>query len=309
MKPGKKLIKLLSLLSFILGVLSLLWLIYDYVLYNKIMPVTLAAGDLGRLENFGLFVWISYLYMFVFHILAGGTLILQSRYFRKMRTIQIITLMAGVISFICLFGDWALLGDIGKEYKMGWDVSGEWTILYIFLRIHIVFMLLMTALSASVLFRKKILTGGKELEQKDEMVFSIAHYVGILCGLLGVAYTIMSLIITTKMNIDMKPEFALYHMMSTTIMILIPYGMVVIYWLTLKLKEKIGDWYDEKQLRDISIAGLMTLLISIPVLGLFFFIVSVRHLSYSADLLWFPFTLFVILFLFSLITLINYRRT
>jgi hypothetical protein len=69
-----------------------------------------------------------------------------------------------------------------------------------------------------------------------------------------------------------------------------------------------GDWYDEKQWHDITRAGFTTLLVTIPTIGLFFFAISVRRLSYSETLLWFPFTLFMILFLFSLFTLINYRR-
>ena len=309
MKPSKRIIKLLSFFSLIFGVLSLIWLIYDYVLYIRLKEVTLGFTELGKLEKLAEFVWLSYLYFFVYHILANGTLILQSRYFRKIKAVNVAAMMVGVVSFLCLFGDWAVLGDIGKEYKMGWDTSGEWKILYIFIGIHTVYMLMVTSIFAGLMWRKELLEKDKAVEQKDEMVFTLAQFVGIVCGLIGIAYTVMVLIVSVKLNINMNTKATVYHMVSTTILILIPYGMVVIYWLVLKLKEKMVEWYDEKQWRDVTRAALATLLISIPILGLFFFAVTVRHLSYSAALLWFPFTLFLILFLFSLITLINYRRS
>ena len=308
MEPSKKIIRLLSLFSLIFGIVALIWLIYDYVLYHKLRLTMLETTELGKLEIFGGFVWISYLYMFIYHILANGTLILYTRYFRRIQVLPVMALMLGVVSFLSLFGDWAMLGDIGKEYKMGWDISGEWKILNIFLGIHTVYIMLVTAISAGMVRAQKIPEEDRPVEQKDEMVFTLAQYVGIVCGLLGIAYTIMGMIISRIMNVQMNPQATVYHMVSTTILILIPYGMVVIYWLTLKLKERMADWYDEKQWRDVTRAGFATLLITIPILGLFFFAVSVRQLSYSATLLWFPFTLFVILFLFSLITLINYRR-
>ena len=135
MEPSKKIIRLLSLFSLIFGIVALIWLIYDYVLYHKLRLTMLETTELGKLEIFGGFVWISYLYMFIYHILANGTLILYTRYFRRIQVLQVIALMLGVVSFLSLFGDWAVLGDIGKEYKMGWDISGEWKILNIFLGI------------------------------------------------------------------------------------------------------------------------------------------------------------------------------
>ena len=146
MEPSKKIIRLLSLFSLIFGIVALIWLIYDYVLYHKLRLTMLETTELGKLEIFGGFVWISYLYMFIYHILANGTLILYTRYFRRIQVLQVIALMLGVVSFLSLFGDWAVLGDIGKEYKMGWDISGEWKILNIFLGIHTVYIMLVTAI-------------------------------------------------------------------------------------------------------------------------------------------------------------------
>jgi len=302
MRPNKRVVKFLSLLSLILGVLSLVWLFYDLVLYNKLKVAILEFAELGKLEQLGEFVWLSYMYFFIFHILANGTLVMQSRYFRKIKAVNVATLMLGVVSFLCLFGDWAILGDIGKEYEAGLDTLGEWKILYIFLGIHTVFILLVTAIAAGVAWGRGVPDADKASERKDEMVFTLAQFIGIVCGLIGIAWTFMALVISKNV------EVSVYHSVSTTVLILLPYGIVVIYWLSLKLKERMAEWYDEKQWRDVTRAGFTTLLVCIPVFGLFFFAVTVRQLSYSATLLWFPFTLFVILFLFSLFTLINYRK-
>jgi hypothetical protein len=103
-------------------------------------------------------------------------------------------------------------------------------------------------------------------------------------------------------------KVSVYHSIGTTIMILIPYGMIVSYWLTLRLKDRIGEWYDEKQWHDITRAGFITLLLLVPTLLLYFVAFSLIGEHFPTRILWFPFTLYVTLFLFSLLTLIYYRR-
>jgi hypothetical protein len=195
----------------ILGALPLLWLILDYAMDKRLQPLALQFEDLGVLEKLSTFIWLSFLFMFFFHLLAAGTLLIQMRYLLKIQPLGILAIAVGVISFLGVFSDWAVPGDIGKEYKMGWDTAGEWRILNIILGIHFVFVLLVTGLSAGMLRWLKLSPDDPKMPAKDEIVFVVSQYVG----------------------------------------------------------------------RNVK--------------------VSVYH--------WFPFTLFVILFLFSLFTLLNYRRS
>jgi hypothetical protein len=137
-KLHKRTVRALTLVTGILGVLTLLWLIFDYVLYDRLQPLVLQFKDLGELKKLSSFIWLSFLFMFFFHLLAAGTLLIQMRYLVKIQALSILAIAVGVISFLGVFSDWAVLGDIGKEYKMGYRRRMEDTLhtpgdpLYIF---------------------------------------------------------------------------------------------------------------------------------------------------------------------------------
>jgi len=140
------------------------------------------------------------------------------------------------------------------------------------------------------------------LETRDEIVFVLAQYVGIICGIIGIVW------ITIALTINYDTNFSVYHSISSKILILIPYGLIVFYWLILKLKDRFQSWYDEKQWKDVSRAGFTTLLLLIPVMLFFFLTVSLRNEHYNMQIIWFPMFLFTTLLIFSILTLYNYRR-
>ena len=300
---NKKFIRVFTIATLLLGLISLLWLIYDYFLYNQLKPVMLSFDELGSLEQLAEFVWLSYLFMFMVHIIAGITLLLHLRYFRVIRLINIIIILLGITSFLAVFSDWAILGDISKEYEAGWDTSGEWTILYILLGIHAVFLLLLTGTSAGALRRLKEDDGEKIPMQKDEMVFTAAQYVGLICGIIGLVWTVFALVLSQRLPVSY------YHMLATSILILIPYGLVMLYWFILKCREKIGDWYDEKQSRDVYRSGFITLVVTIPVMLALYLVIHNDTLFARGDYFWFPFLIFTSLTLFSVLTLVYYHET
>jgi hypothetical protein len=101
---------------------------------------------------------------------------------------------------------------------------------------------------------------------RDEIVFVVSQYAGIICGL------------------------------------------IVSYWLILRLKGRMREWYDEKQWRDITRTGFTTLLMRVPSPVFFFAACSLSGKHYATACLWFPFALFLILLLFSFFILLNYGR-
>ncbi len=300
---NKRIIRVFTMITLLLGVISLLWLVYDYSLYNQLKPVILGFGQLGRLERLVQFVWLSYLFMFAVHIIAGITLLLHMRYFRVIGPINIIIVLLGITSFLAVFSDWAILGDISKEYEAGWDTSGEWPILYIMLGIHTVFFMLLAGISAMVLRKLKMNDKMEIPLHKDEMVFTAAQYVGLTCGLIGLVWTVFSMAVSQRLPVSY------YHMLASSILILIPYGLVVLYWAILKCSEKIGDWYDEKQSRDVYRSGFITLVAVIPLMLSLFLVIHDDALFTRGDYFWFPFLCFTSLTLFSSLTLIHYRES
>jgi hypothetical protein len=298
-KLNKKIIRVFTLATLLLGLISLLWLVYDYFLYKQLKPVMLSFDELGNLEQLAEFVWLSYLFMFMVHIIAGITLLLHLRYFRVFRLINVVIVIFGITSFLGVFSDWAILGDISKEYLAGLDTSGEWPILYILLGIHAVFLLLLTGTFAGV-FRRLKKNDKEELAmQKDEMVFTAAQYVGLICGIIGLVWTVFALVISQRLPVSY------YHMLATSILILIPYGMVVLYWFILKCREKIGDWYDEKQSRDVYRSGFITLVITIPIMLALYLVIHNDTLFTRGEYFWFPFLIFTALTLFSVLILVH----
>ena len=49
------------------------------------------------------------------------------------------TLMLGVLCLFLFIGEKAMVDEIGREYLLGWEVLGEWIILYIFLTIQLIY--------------------------------------------------------------------------------------------------------------------------------------------------------------------------
>ena len=76
-----------------------------------------------------------------------------------------------------------------------------------------------------------------------------------------------------------------------------------------KFSEKLGDWYDEKQSRDVYRSGFITLLVLIPVMLGLYLVIHNDALLIRGDYFWFPSLVFTTLALFSALTLIQYRET
>lgn len=290
-----------TILSQFLGVFSFLWIIYNFIAFEILRPKTIMFTEIDKkLEMLVLFIDISIAVFLIFHICAIITIILRIKTFKKTNLFLSVVLFTGILSAIMVFGDLALLSDIGKEYKLGWDVSGEWTLLYVCNFIHLLFFILMFVLNISTLqnLRLKI---NPEAAIKDEVVFITAQYVGIFCGLLG----LVSVYVYSLLDIHLW----IYKRLIVTfsVIILAPYCFIACYWLLIKLKEDIKQWYDEKQFSDITKAALFTLLVSLPVLAIMF-VINWFNFTPPIILLWFPFYVFLILFLFSGSTLYLFKR-
>jgi len=80
--------------------------------------------------------------------------------------------------------------------------------------------------------------------------------------------------------------------------VLAPYCLLLAYWFWTNRKEKDGSWYDEKQFADLSKAGLVTLVLSLPCLAVLYYL-DYQGVENVFSLLWFPFYVFFTLLLFS----------
>jgi hypothetical protein len=52
---------------------------------------------------------------------------------------DIAVLTLGALCLILLVGEKVMADEIGREYLLGWEVVGEWVILYVFLTIQLIY--------------------------------------------------------------------------------------------------------------------------------------------------------------------------
>ena len=196
-----------------------------------------------------------------------------------------------VASLFMLAVQKVMYDELGREIKAGFENAGEIAFVNAGLAVNGLFCLLVIALA--VLALKKAV-GGPALD-RGASVFTLAQYMGVVSGLLG-------LLLTFALIARQVPIARLWFHVPFYLLFLAPYGATALFWLVLKRHETVADWYDEKQWKDMSLAALATLVLSVPALTLFLFVDDV------AGVYWYPFYVFVALTLFSGSTLYFYKR-
>ena len=279
------------MISLVLGIISACWLVYNFFVFQFIQPKIINFEILGAAEKLTKYIFVGFLVSFFFHLSALTSIIFQFQYFKKISFLRLMTLFMAILSFVCLIGDWAALSDIGKQYQMELSTSTEWSYLYLSILPHFLFHLLLFILLASI-FRELKKQQEPEFVLKDEIIFRIAQYIGFICGVVGFCFTLLILV----MNI--QPEILKYILPFYCSFIIFPYCFILFYWLMMKQKEKVSDWYDEKQWRDITQASLITILMSIPGMAVLF-LINYFLTGASIGIIWFPYYLFMMLLLFS----------
>ncbi|MCG9480045.1 MAG: hypothetical protein K9H14_07555 [Actinomycetia bacterium] len=297
----KRIIKTCNISLTALGIIALAGYIYNLVFYERLRLPVLAFGDINPiLDQMQITAAIFFILIFLFHWAAITYLVINLRFFRRESLFISVLFFLAILSMLMVMGDFALLSDIGKEYQQGWDTSGEWVILYISQALHLVFWVLLAVwMAASVRIRKQ--QDSQQVIVRDESIFINAQYIGIFCGLSGIAVFVL---LSTAL-----PLWALKKgIFSVSMVIILPYLLIALYWLILKLKEKGREWYDEKQYQDICRAGLVTMVSSMVIM---FTIYLVQYFTATEfiSITWFPFYLFLILLIFSSSTLYFAKRS
>jgi len=295
----KKLLGMSNNTALILCLISTVGLISINIFFLVLRERIINLQDVeGFLNVFSVPVALVYIIFGISHMAAIFALVLQLNFFKRDNFLRAFLFFSGIISLLMLFGDFALVSDISKEYIFG--LPDEFIILFFSQALHFLFYVLMVILF--VVTNKNIFVEKEEIVLKDDSIFINAQYIGILSGISGLILIItFSLLYLTLYEL---PSWAVdAGIIIISLIAVIPYLAIVMYWLIIKLKEGISEWYDEKQYQDIARAGLITLIISITVMAAIFvgqyFITA---LSFFNEI-WFPFYIFLILVLFSTYTL------
>jgi len=290
MKSKIKLNTVTLLISSIIAFASLIYILYQVNtdLVNAINIFHTKFEAIHYLVGFG------HLFVLLFHIYAIVYIFLHFRWFSALRLFKVLLLMLGVISLFSMGVEKVMIDEIGKEYRHGMGIN-ELYILNLAYIINLVFSVLIFVFLLRTV--KQISLENKETAPVDENLFIIGQILGLISGIVGIWFTIhMITFVGSGLMTDKIWVFIPFYLLF-----LVPYALAILYWVSVKRKQRIQEWYDEKQVQDILKASLSTLVLSVPGLAIFF-LFQVPH-----SIFWLIYYVFLILTLFSASTLFFFK--
>jgi hypothetical protein len=271
-----------------LGVAAAAALLIAYAIFEALRPKMIRFEPLTASEE-GLvnYVGIGLLLALLFCLLAVYRIIRFSARAQRLSLFHLLALAGGVLALLFIFGDIALLGDIGNQYEEGL-AQPEWTVLYMVMAFQLV---AIAGLVYAILFT---LRNGDQAGPvaRDSSVYLIVQFAGVICGLVGLALTVLNFFFPRPLWMVQA------QIIPTLIVVLAPYALIAIFWAAVKLRERSGEWFDEKQRQDIGASSFLALALGAAGMGLFYFL-SLDDLSGMVSVLWFPFYAFLSLLVFS----------
>ena len=136
----KKLVKI-QRDSFIgLAILSTLFLIYNMLAIIIFRDQVFL--DRGNISGAEIVIFAGFIFVVFFDVISLLWMISGFRYLKEGFAGSKALLFIWAFCVLSLFGAKVMADEIGREYLLGWEVLGEWIILYIFLTIHLVYNIL-----------------------------------------------------------------------------------------------------------------------------------------------------------------------
>ncbi len=288
----KKFVKISVWSSLVLCFLNILWLTYNTNQY------LIVSEWFDSKEIFVMLIFIGLLVLFFSHIIINLSIVLSLNRRSSTFLAGLVLLTIGSISFIAMFFHWGALTDILKEYPAGLEINNELKAIWISHILHISFILY------SLIYLIKNLRLQKETKPLSsligEQLFVSLNIIGIVCGITGLV------IVWVNFHFRVDPQSHKWAIIPYSLFVFIPYLLVLSGWTFQALKDKQSGWYDEKQKFDIYKSSTFTLLVSIPIMfSLFLF--NYNSVNGIMSILWLPFYLFLVLSVFSIASLYNFK--
>jgi len=296
----KKLIRTSSLFTLVLLVISFLILIICLHAYNEIKALVSSAAAIIDMLGFGIIPRLM-LYIFLTVLFLSAL-----KYKIQFKMLGILTTVMGIVSFLMILSDYAALHDIYNEYVTGkFACNLEFKILYNGLIFNFIFLL--TALITVIKIRKQLKSEGiRKRSILAETTYEITQYVGLVCSFIGIAFVLYIYSVFSNNNLIIS-AFTKFLIFTACIIIILPYIIMILYWINKLSKEKDGSLIDEKQKHDLTRSGLIAFLFSILFILVFFLINQGRTGQISA-LVYFPLYLFATLLVFSISVLYYFKK-
>jgi hypothetical protein len=285
----QKLEKITKNLTTFTGLASIVGFIVSFLILESLRPKMVRFLPITQAEESLInFFGTTLLTFLAFNLLIFYQLVKHFKNIKKISFFYLFLLAVNVVSFLFVFGDLALISDIGKQYRYGLS-QPEWLVLYLVMMGQLFSTLILTWANHYKLGK------GKQLKfiAKDSNIFLVAQYIGVICGLMGLSFTSLNFLFPRSLWMIKT------HVNMTAVFLMVPYLLIVGCWLMIKIREKPKGWYDEKQILDIGRSSLITLVLSLVIMGGLYFL-SFNQTEDILSVLWLPFYLFLVLLLFSL---------
>ena len=282
-----KLDKLLKWVGILFGVAALGFFVYDFFFFQDLRPRMVTFEPTTAMDEVRT-IWTG-IGLILYMGCCAASLWRITNYLKrtnKVIPVYVLLVLAGLIAALFVFSDIVLLRDIGNQHKHGLS-QPEWSLLY---PIMIFQFLVGLSLVISHLFgfNEKNLLAEVAF---DSNIFLVAQYVGLLCGFMGLSTAFLGYLFPRAWKLEVHT--------TSLILLLLPYGLVTLYWFAVKLKEKPRIFFDEKQQLDVGRSAFWTLVLEVLIMtGLFVF--NIKDLGGVTSINWLPVFLFSTLLLFSL---------
>jgi hypothetical protein len=290
-------LQIISLITLTLLLISFLWLFYKIYAYQEIR---LKSSSFSYLCD-GLYIgnFLKFILLIFFAILLFTALRQNVRF----KWLAYLTFIFGTFSLFCIFSDWAALHDIEHGEP---DVTTEWSILKTGLVINFIFYII--GFLTIIKIKREVKTS--HINRKsiiDETIFEVIHYTGIVCSSAGLCFVLFIYLLLVQNDYVINKRDVIL-IISFCVIIFLPYIFAIIYWIIKLIREENLSPHDEKQKHDLAMSGLITWLLSIPLVSVFFVINHARN-SEIWSVIYLPFYLFTTFLIFSISVMYNYKKS
>lgn len=294
-------IKTLVPICMILAFISLVWSGYNSAMYLEITKLFSRPGTYVNMMYVGLLVF------FISQLVIILSAVISLKKPSGLSLAGKILIILGVISLIILLFHFIALDQLEEDFhykdpynsmlKLAWTTQ---LILFSFFLYSFVYF---------IVLRKRLARSLISKSMSGEQIFITMNIIGIVCGVAGLLFVF---IFTKGYNFF---RVGIVYKIIPYCLILLPYFLTLAIWGRNYIRDKRSGLYDEKQKSDINRSGVVALLVSLGVtIGLTIFnfhkipeVFGNVDISGVVTVLLLPFYCFLVLLVFSLTALYNFK--
>ena len=294
--------KILINSNLIIAFAGIAWLSYSLFLYQDIPKLILAENIYNKVLNIGL------LFLIICHLIILASIILSKTNSHRITIAGNVLMVIGTTSFVFLFFYLLFLSEIWDDYKSGYPYLGMMKFVWTVVSFHFAFFLYAFVYFLIIKQKEQLNTKNKRVTMKRNFVSM--HIIGLVCGIWGV------LVAMLFMKMYNEKHYLPRILILPYCFALLPYALAIGVFGIQCFKDYLS-WKKEDKLKAVlNNSGVIALLVSITmsiIITLAYFLKSDArfkeyYFSGEIPILWVPFNVFFVLFVFSAIALFKLKN-